>query len=250
MGFFLRLQCNSISSPHVQSLPRVDALGSRQFLMNLLPRLCKVPSALRKLDTPSEPSRRRALDVGGGVGRTTKDVLLHLVDDVVLVEPVNKFLLTAKNDSNGWKGIANNEKSVTFVEAPLQILDPLDITKDTVVLGCSGARPETDRGYFDTIWCQWCLGHLSDQDLIAFFKRAKGALNPVADSLIVVKENLCRDGQDGSPRSVFDRDDSSLTRSNAMWLQIFEQAGLQVIDQKVQNGLPAELYKVKMYALR
>lgn len=61
--------------------------------MNLMPRLCKVKSALRRLDAASvDPmqSKCRALDVGGGVGRTTKDVLLHLVDEVVLVEPVNK----------------------------------------------------------------------------------------------------------------------------------------------------------------
>lgn len=75
-----------------QSLPRIDALGSRMFLLNLMPRLCRVESALKRLDSEGKENggRLRALDVGGGVGRTTKDVLLHLVDDVVLLEPVHK----------------------------------------------------------------------------------------------------------------------------------------------------------------
>jgi hypothetical protein len=38
-------------------------VGSRQFLMSILPKLCIVPSALRPLNA-SEPSRTRALDVG------------------------------------------------------------------------------------------------------------------------------------------------------------------------------------------
>jgi protein N-terminal methyltransferase len=60
--------------------------------MTLMPRLCTVASSLRRLSEVKGPesSRTRALDVGGGVGRTTQDVLLHLVDEVILVEPVNK----------------------------------------------------------------------------------------------------------------------------------------------------------------
>jgi protein N-terminal methyltransferase len=63
--------------------------------MKLMPQLCKVDSALKGLDMGETigQTRFRALDVGGGVGRTTKDVLLHLVDDVVLVEPVHKVHL-------------------------------------------------------------------------------------------------------------------------------------------------------------
>jgi protein N-terminal methyltransferase len=63
--------------------------------MKLMPQLCKVDSALRRLSAGETTcqTRLRALDVGGGVGRTTKDVLLHLVDDVVLIEPVHKVHL-------------------------------------------------------------------------------------------------------------------------------------------------------------
>lgn len=66
-----------------------------------------------------------------------------------------------------------------------------------------------------SIWCQWCLGHLSTPDLIIFFQAAKKALKSSApDALIIVKENLCpdqpKDGLKGSV--VFDDEDSSLTR--------------------------------------
>ena len=74
---------------------------------------------------------------------------------------------------------------------------------------------ETDSG-FDVIWCQWCLGHLSDEDLVAFFRRCPAALRNKDEGLIVVKENLCQDGDDGSARVSFDEADSSLTRY--VWL--------------------------------
>jgi hypothetical protein len=38
--------------------------------------------------------------------------------------------------------------------------------------GCDGSK---------SIWCQWCLGHLSDPLLVAFLKRAHAALRPKDD---------------------------------------------------------------------
>jgi len=105
---------------------------------------------------------------------------------------------------------------------------------------------------FDVIWCQWCLGHLSDVDLIAFFRRSHAALRDKekGKSLIAVKENLCSDLDGGGPRTVFDRQDSSLTRSDKAWKAIFGKAGLKLVREQVQQGLPEGLYEVKMYALR
>ncbi|PHU25082.1 Alpha N-terminal protein methyltransferase 1 [Capsicum chinense] len=31
--------------------------------------------------------------------------------------------------------------------------------------------PDAER--YDVIWVQWCIGHLADDDFMAFFKRAK-----------------------------------------------------------------------------
>ncbi|KAI0362138.1 hypothetical protein OH77DRAFT_1466527 [Trametes cingulata] len=258
------------------SLPRVDALGSRQFLMHLLPELCTVPSAIRPLNPSRTLSARpRALDVGAGVGRVTADVLLHLFADVLLVEPVESFIGEAlrrgrasestapgsaasiAEDNNPeaapWKGIQDKRKSVTFVQATLQDFDPArpSASAHAKVLGRVGYVPDgeddLDSG-FDVVWCQWCLGALNDADLVAFFRRSKAALRDPARGLIVVKENLC--SEKGEPRAVFDESDSSLTRSDLAWKKAFADAGLRIIHEQVQQGFPEGLYPVKMYALR
>ncbi|CDO69513.1 hypothetical protein BN946_scf184785.g18 [Trametes cinnabarina] len=265
-----------------RSLPRVDALGSRQFLMYLIPELCTIPSAVRPLHVPEELAnkRTRALDVGAGVGRVTADVLLHLFSDVVLVEPVEPFIAEAlrrgRASATGatsiaggteenpeamapWKGIRDKSKSVTFIQATLQDFDPARPTagasSKSKVLARVGYSPaesdsagdDLDSG-FDVVWCQWCLGALSDPDLVAFFRRSKAALRDPSRGLIVVKENLC--SESGEPRAVFDESDSSLTRSDLAWKKAFADAGLRVIHEQVQHGFPEGLYTVKMYALR
>lgn len=162
----------------------------------------------------------------------TSDVLLHLVQDVVLLEPVPAFIgealrrgtesekgTLAEDVSHGkWKGIQSGEKSVTFIQGTLQDFDPAHPLGPTSVklLGRVGYRPsgaeddmETD---FDVIWCQWCLGHLKDSDLIAFLQRCRAALRNASESLVIVKENVCPDSADAKPLTVFDASDSSLTR--------------------------------------
>lgn len=78
-------------------MPHIDQLTSRLLLLSLLPILHTFPSPL----TPCPPSpsavpfRRTALDVGAGIGRVTRHTLLPLFDDVVLLEPVEKFITEA-----------------------------------------------------------------------------------------------------------------------------------------------------------
>jgi len=247
------------------SLPRIDALGSRQFLLSLIPELCTVPSAIRPL-APPHPHRTRALDVGAGIGRVTADVLLYLVSDVVLLEPVDNFVQEALACARAsaderpprlrWKGIADKSKSVTFLQGTLQAFDPAFPQSHAKRLDRLGYEPETDdeNSGFDVIWCQWCLGHLSDRDLVDFLKRSQRALRGretgTGRSAIVVKENLCSDAPDGGARTVFDEEDSSLTRSDKAWKLIFAHAGLRLVRETVQLGLPPGLYTVKAYALR
>jgi hypothetical protein len=58
---------------------------------------------------------------------------------------------------------------------------------------------------YDLIWVQWCVGHLTDKQLVQFLERCKTALKP--DGVIVVKENNSTSGAD-----FFDDVDSSVTR--------------------------------------
>ncbi|KAJ7285778.1 alpha-N-methyltransferase NTM1 [Mycena rebaudengoi] len=244
------------------TLPRVDSLGSRLFLLNLLPELCTVPSSIRPLVSPPE-RRTRALDVGAGIGRVTADVLLHLFADVVLLEPVDNFIQEAlargrasaavsqpERGQHPWRGIADQSTSVTFLRGTLQDFDPAKPHHADTLDRVGYSPPSTDAlSGFDVVWCQWCLGHLNDAELAAFLQRSHAALREKEKgrSLIVVKENLCADDTDGTPRIVFDSEDSNLTWQ---WKRVFEQAGLSLVHEQVQEGLPAGLYVVKMYALR
>jgi len=93
----------------------------------------------------------------------------------------------------------------------------------------------------------------SDINLIAFLKRCKAALRDESRGLIVVKENLCRDDEDGGLRTIFYEEDSSLTtltltltRSNNAWKKMFEDAGLRLVKEQPQHGLSEGLYEVKI----
>lgn len=140
----------------------------------------------------------------------------------MLLEPVQSFIeeahrrcrgTSASGESNaaGWSGINDGTKSVSFFKGPLQDFDPgqpKQSTEELQRLGYTPSDDDTNSG-FDVVWCQWCLGHLNDDDLIAFLKRSSAALKD-PKSLIVVKENLCSEKK--APRTVFDEQDSSWTR--------------------------------------
>lgn len=252
-------------------------------MLYLFPELSTVPSAVRPLK-PAPPRRFRALDVGAGIGRVTSDTLLPLFSDVVLLEPVESLIQAAlskgqasaaearsRNESKlplqkqKWKGIADGSKSVTFLQGTLQACDPASLTRTATFLGRVGYTPPSpdEESGFDVVWCQWCLLYMKDDDLIAFLKRSQAALRKEGPGVIVVKENVCRDGEGGVPEIRFDDEDSSVTRyflssalpleglrtwsrSDLYWKMIFRNAGLSLLHERVQYGLPKELYMVKM----
>jgi protein N-terminal methyltransferase len=169
--------------------------------------------------------------VGAGIGRVTADTLLPLIHDVVLLEPVESLLRAAvvqghasaaqapsKNESRlplqkrKWKGIADGSKSVTFLQGTLQACDPAHPSQTATFQARVGHKPLSpdDESGFDVVWCQWCLSYMTDADLIAFLKRSQAALRK--GGAIVVKENVCRDGDGGVPDISFDAEDSSVIR--------------------------------------
>lgn len=98
--------------------------------------------------------------------------------------------------------------------------------------------PEPRR--YSVIWCQWVLPHLTDDDLIAFFKKCIPALAP--GGVIGIKENI-------SPGNfIVDREDTSVTRTDEQYKRIIAAAGLRIISEKIQLGFPKTLLTVKMYA--
>lgn len=118
-------------------------------------------------------------------------------------------------------------------------------------LGLEEWRPDADDddAVYDLVWNQWCLGHLTDQQLHTYLRRCGAALSRGEDGkvkgVIVVKENMSTSGED-----LFDDLDSSVMRQDETFRRIFEEAGLRIIKTELQHGFPPELYPVRMYALK
>ncbi|XP_021747305.1 alpha N-terminal protein methyltransferase 1-like [Chenopodium quinoa] len=190
-----------------------DIKGSEAFLNSLL----------------SDPllnngnSHRVALDCGSGIGRVTKNLLIRYFNEVDLLEPVPHFLEAARQSLvfDGKIG-ADEHKATNFYCVPLQEFTP-------------------NSGRYDVIWVQWCIGHLTDDDFVSFFKRAKAGLKP--GGYFIVKENTARSG------FVLDKEDCSITRSDLYYKELFKKSGLHLYKNKDQRNFPKELFPVKMYAL-
>lgn len=113
------------------------------------------------------------------IGRVTEGLLLDgIARQVDVIEPVTKFT-RALEDNPGVRNVFN--------------------------MGLQDWQP-THQVQYDLIWIQWCVGHLTDGQLVRFLERCKTALNPDG-GVIVVKENNSTSGSDD-----FDEVDSSVTR--------------------------------------
>ncbi|KAG0196836.1 hypothetical protein BGX33_001219 [Mortierella sp. NVP41] len=170
----------------------------------------------------SGPSR--VLDCGAGIGRVTKQVLMKAFDHVDLVENSAIFVKQAREE---------------YLKAEIECGKVCEVR-------CSGLQNvefegTSWEGRFDVIWCQWVLGHLTEEDLIKFFNRCKKGLKP--GGLIFVKENNAKID------IVIDEEDSSMTRSDVVWKEMFKKSGLKLLREEVQKGFPSGLFAVKMYAL-
>jgi hypothetical protein len=178
------------------------------------------------------PTFKRAIDCGAGIGRITKHLLLPLFKTVDMVDVTSKFI----EDSNEYIGDQSSKIGNRFVEG-LQTFEPYE-------------------NYYDLIWIQWVIGHLTDEDCVKFFQRCKVSLFELIiriqfqngltkNGCIVLKENHAS----GTKRD-FDEIDFSWTRTKAEFLSLFEEAGLDVVYEQKQQNFPKGMYQVYMYALK
>lgn len=210
-------------------VPRLDVQHSTLFLRQLVS--SKLLNARLQSDTTSrlgseEEDDRvvRTVDCGAGIGRVTRDLLLQFSDIVDLVEPCVPFtqVITTGDDLASAR---RDGKIGDVVTAGLQDFVP-------------------PQRYYTIIWCQWCLGQLTDVDLVAFLDRCRTSL-VTPGGLVFVKENIAQ-----GDTNIFDEQDSSWTRTEDAFLTIFKSAGLTVVKSSVQHGFPKELFKVKLWALK
>ncbi|RDW70067.1 hypothetical protein BP5796_08464 [Coleophoma crateriformis] len=146
-------------------ISRVDLQGSKNFLAKL------------GIGGKSKKKLDRAVDCGAGIGRITEGLLVNVASTVDIVEPVAKF-------SDGLHGKAG--------------------VGEIFVTGLEDWSPSEGAKY-DLIWNQWCLGHLTDVQLVGYLQKCRKALT--GDGWIIVKENMSTSGED-----IFDDVDSSVTR--------------------------------------
>lgn len=116
------------------------------------------------------------------IGRITTNLLLSLASTVDIVEPIAKFT------------------------APLAAVPGVGAIHN---VGLESWEPAAGTAY-DLVWNQWCLGHLTDAQLVAYLRKCgallrRGEGGRVA-GWVVVKENLTR------VEDVYDEVDSSVTR--------------------------------------
>lgn len=189
---------------------RIDLQGSSNFLVKLRRQSKQFPTGTKL---------RRAVDCGAGIGRITSGFLTKVAETVDIVEPVKSFTDQIK----GREGVG---KIYNF--------------------GLEDWHPERDGlGPYDIIWNQWCVGQLTDTQLVEYLKRLPAVLSE--GGWIVVKENLSNHYLDVD---VFDETDSSVTRTDKKFRQLFTEAGLSLVATELQRGMPKGLYAVRAYALQ
>ena len=194
---------------------KADLQGSANFLAKLR-RASDTYPASRRLD--------RVVDCGAGIGRVTLGFLSRVADRVDIVEPVVKFT------------------DVISEGADFRELREAGVVGEIYNVGLQDWTPAVN---YDIIWNQWCVGQLTDAQLKDYLRRIRDKVNQ--GGWIVVKENLSSrsDGAD-----IFDSTDSSVTRTDVKFRQIFEEVGLQVVATELQRGMPMQLFKVRTYALQ
>ena len=222
---------------------RIDLQGSKTFIAKIRrlsriageapsPTISKNGKAPASVKGGANTKVRIAVDCGAGIGRITTGLLLNIAEEVDVVEPVKKFTdVLAQAKTGPEQGKIGQLYNV----------------------GLESWSPPPDRKY-DLVWNQWCLGHLTDKQVVDYLRRVSRSLagsntndQNQQEGWIMVKENLSTDqyGED-----IFDDADSSITRSDQKFQLLFEEAGLKIVKMETQTGFPKSLFPVKMYALR
>ena len=192
-------------------ISRIDLRGSANFLAKLR----------RQHGTGSDQRLlSRSADCGAGIGRITAGFLSKVCEIVDIVEPIQKFAVEVKEAKMAGSGKVGN----------------------MYIKGLEDWNPDEQ---YDLMWNQWCLGHLTDEQLVAYLERCKRV---IADGgWIVAKENMSTD-QNGE--DMFDKVDSSITRTDGKFRKIFEEAGFRIVKSELQTGFPKGLLPVRFYALQ
>ncbi|XP_017148490.1 alpha N-terminal protein methyltransferase 1 [Drosophila miranda] len=167
------------------------------------------------------PGNKLALDCGAGIGRITRHLLIPRFHCVDIVEQDPAFANKAR-------------EYCTTENTPVGSLGEIYNV---------GLQKFTPTKKYDLIWSQWVLGHLTEPDLIDFFRRVRQGLSPGA--FFVLKENVTK-----SKEIIVDDEDSSVTRPLEHYDISLKAAGFRIVRKVRQQNFPKDLYPVYMIACK
>ncbi|KXJ91835.1 alpha-N-methyltransferase NTM1 [Microdochium bolleyi] len=130
----------------------------------------------------------------------------------------------------------------------LPLADKVDVIEPVAKSTTELAAKHGVRNVFnDLIWAQWCVGYLTDEQLVSFLASCKTVLQAEI-GCIVLKENVSSSDDD-----LYDAEDSSVMRTDTMFWDILKQAGLRLVRTGLQRGVHMKGYDklcpIRMYAL-
>eukprot|EP00668_Euglena_longa_P033379 GGOE01042938.1.p1 GENE.GGOE01042938.1~~GGOE01042938.1.p1 ORF type:complete len:549 (+),score=174.54 GGOE01042938.1:79-1725(+) len=167
-----------------------------------------------------ERFKRRALDLGAGVGRVAQGVLLKFVYTVDLVDQGAHFLREARNR------LGTRNLNGQYVQAAVQDVD-------------------IPAGHYDLICFQYTALYLGDDELLQTLKRCGPGLKE--KGILFFKDNL----PSNPAKFQVNRDSGfNIFRTEEHYRHLFRQAGLTIVKEALQDKWLEDANKVKMFALR
>ncbi|OHT06664.1 Alpha N-terminal protein methyltransferase 1 [Tritrichomonas foetus] len=180
---------------------------------------------LKKYMKEHNMGKKRVADLGAGIGRVSKNVLAKFFEEIDLVEPVPSFLEVAKKEI---ADLYPNVKINTF--------------------SC-GAQDWTITDKYDCFWVQWTLMYLTDSDCVRLLKASKNHLNKYGK--IIVKENGYPDDEiEDKSFAMWNPEDHSFARTKKSYIDLFNKAGLKIVEDCQQPDWDTELLPVYLFVLR
>eukprot|EP01012_Entosiphon_sulcatum_P012616 TRINITY_DN17945_c0_g1_i1.p1 TRINITY_DN17945_c0_g1~~TRINITY_DN17945_c0_g1_i1.p1 ORF type:complete len:630 (+),score=156.06 TRINITY_DN17945_c0_g1_i1:1753-3642(+) len=188
-----------------------DLRESRDFLAEFFP---EGPEEFR---AAKGRVRRKALDLGAGMGRVTKGVLLEFAAVIDLVEPIGDFIDEAK------RLMRDENQQGTYLPA---LVADIKVEPDS----------------YDLVCIQFLAHALSDADFAALLERIRPALRP--NAIVFVKEVLPM----GLANEVTVQD-ARIIRAEHYIEELFGTVDFRAIKKQYQEEWPRDALPVVMYAL-
>jgi protein N-terminal methyltransferase len=195
---------------------------------------------LRRIQRRHGVGSGRCLDVGAGIGRVTRGLLMPAMDVCDLVEQSPGMLAVGADMMRLTSGTYPGGDTPSRAAVLLAERGGPPIPAGKGALGTLHVAGIQDFDFnatgvqYDVVWLQWVVGCVTDADLVWFLASASRSLAP--RGCIVIKDNVCRPGQG----FWYDESDGSIARGREYFSELFALAGVDVVEEVHQDGSRAK----------